>query len=89
MTQLINKEVEVNSFYFAGRTNTKMFPKQITVDGKQYRFTKSGIEMVVHGSHGATKLFTMSDGIRNFLIKNELGNWTLTSIITDSREAWA
>ena len=46
MTTAINKEVEVNAFYFNQGSSFKSFPKAITLDHKRYTF-QDGLQMVV------------------------------------------
>lgn len=44
--RIINKEVEVNAFYFAQGQKFKSYPRAITVDHKRYTFT-DGLQMLV------------------------------------------
>ncbi len=77
--QLINKAVEVNSFYFTQGKQFKSFPARITVDNRQYAF-QSGLQMLIEKGQQAIRLFQMTDGSATYRIKQEGGQWVLLSI---------
>lgn len=78
MTQTINKEVEVNSFYFANGKTFKSYPKAITVDHRQYTFL-DGLQMLVQKGQEVIRLFDMTDGITNFRLRQDQNQWFLVS----------
>ena len=79
MTQVINTEVNVNAFYFAGR-EMKTFPREIEYGGQSITFA-GGLRYLVRRGSDALQLFDMSgaDGITYRLQRN--GNsWTLLGL---------
>lgn len=78
MTQTINKEVEVNAFYFAQGQKFKSYPRAITVDHRRYTFT-DGLQMLVQKGQEAIRLFDMTDGFNNFRLREENDQWFLVS----------
>ena len=79
--QTINKEVQVNAFYFVQHTkNFKMFPKQFEVDGTQHTFHESGLQYLVHKGQQLVELFDMSDGRNTYRLRLEDGRWTLVGM---------
>jgi len=76
MTQIINKEVNVNAFYFAGK-GMKTFPRQIEWDGRFVTFAEAGLRMLVkHGSQ-LVQLFDMTDGDTTYRLRRDGSQWTL------------
>lgn len=76
--QTINKEVQVNAFYFVRHTkNVKMFPKQVELDGTQHTFHESGLQYLVRKGQQLVELFDMSDGRTTYRLRLENGCWTL------------
>ena len=60
--QTINKEVQVNAFYFVRHTkNFKMFPKEVEVDGERRTFHESGLQYLIRKGQQLVELFDMSD----------------------------
>jgi hypothetical protein len=78
MTQTINKEIEINSFYFANGKTFKSFPKSITLDHTQYTF-RDGLQMLVQKGQEAVRFFDMTDGFNNFRLREENDQWYLVS----------
>lgn len=72
----INKSVEVNSFYFAQGSHLKSFPAQITLENQQFTF-KSGLQMLVHRGEEVVRLFSMTDGLTNYRLRQQNNQWTL------------
>lgn len=72
----INKTVEVNSFYFSRGNSFKSFPAQITLDDQQFSF-KSGLQMLVHRGEEVVRLFSMTDGLTNYRLRQQDNQWTL------------
>jgi len=79
MTTQINKEIEVNAFYFNQGQNFKSFPRAITVDHKRYTFV-DGLQMLVQKGQEAIKFFDMTDGLTNYRLKEENNQWFLVSL---------
>lgn len=77
---LINKEVEVSSFYFSQQTNFKSFPKQIELDGTRYTFIENGLRYLVRRGQQLVELFDMSDGRTTYRLRLEAGHWTLVAM---------
>jgi hypothetical protein len=79
-TQTINKEVQVNAFYFVKHTkNFKMFPKEVEVDGEQHTFHESGLQYLIRKGQQLVELFDMSDGRDTYRLRLQDGHWTLVS----------
>ncbi len=79
----INKEVEVNAFYFAREQknqNLKSFPKQIELDGSAVTFVESGLQYLVRTGQQLVRLFDMNDGQTTYRLRNEGTNWTLVGM---------
>ncbi|MBA3758140.1 hypothetical protein H0X10_00715 [Candidatus Saccharibacteria bacterium] len=79
MTTTINKEVEVNAFYFSQGNSFKSFPKAITLDHKQYNF-RDGLQMLVQKGQDAVRFFDMTDGLNNYRLRQEHDQWFLVSL---------
>jgi hypothetical protein len=79
MTQTINKEIEVNAFYFNQGQNFKSFPRAITLDHKRYTF-QDGLQMLVQKGTDAIRFFDMTDGFNNFRLREENDQWFLVSL---------
>lgn len=77
--QVINKEVEVNAFYFANGKTFKSFPKAITLDHKQYTFL-DGLQMLVQKGAEAVRFFDMTDGFTNYRLREQNDQWFLVSL---------
>ncbi|HUC86860.1 MAG TPA: hypothetical protein VMR75_00840 [Candidatus Saccharimonadales bacterium] len=76
----INKEVNVNAFYFNQHKDFKTFPKQIEFDGTNYTFIENGLRLLVQKGQQFVELFDMSDGRSTFRLRQEAGHWTLVGI---------
>lgn len=76
MTQTINQEVTINSYYFAGR-EMKTFPQSIEYGGQDITFA-SGLRYLVQRGAEALHLFDMSgvDGL-TYRLRQDGSNWTL------------
>jgi hypothetical protein len=79
MTKTINKEVEVNAFYFANGKSFKSFPKAITLDHKRYTF-QDGLQMLVQTGQEVIRYFDMTDGLNNYRLREEHDQWFLVSL---------
>jgi hypothetical protein len=76
MTNVINQEVSVNAFYFAGQ-GMKTFPREIEFGGQEITFA-SGLRYLVRKGSEAMRVFDMSgvDGLTYRLLQQG-NNWTL------------
>lgn len=74
--KFINQEVEVNAFYFAQGVSFKSFPRQITLDNRQYTF-RDGLQLLVKQGQDMIRLFDMTDGTTVYRLRNQNDNWTL------------
>lgn len=76
MTNVINQEVSVNAFYFAGQ-GMKTFPREIEYSGQAVTF-RSGLRYLVQRGAEAIKLFDMSgaDGL-TYRLQQQGDNWLL------------
>jgi hypothetical protein len=77
--QTINKEVEVNAFYFNQGSSFKSFPRAITLDHKRYTF-QDGLQMLVQKGAEAIRFFDMTDGLNNYRLREENDQWFLVSL---------
>jgi len=76
MTNVINQEVSVNAFYFAGR-DMRTFPREIEYGGSAITFA-SGLRYLVQKGSEAVRLFDMSgaDGL-TYRLQQTGDSWTL------------
>lgn len=76
MTNVINQEVSVNAFYFAGQ-GMKTFPREIEFGGQEITFA-SGLRYLVRKGSEAVRVFDMSsvDGLV-YRLKQQGDSWTL------------
>jgi hypothetical protein len=77
--KMIDKEVEVNAFYFAHGHSFKSFPRAITLDHKRYTF-QDGLQMLVQKGQDVVRYFDMTDGLNNFRLRQEQEQWFLVSL---------
>lgn len=75
----INKNVEVNSFYFTTGRSFKSFPARVTLGDQQFSF-KSGLQMLVQRGEEVVRLFNMTDGLTNYRLRQENNQWTLIGL---------
>ena len=80
MTNVINQEVNVNAYYFAGQANgkeMKTFPREIEFSGQEITFA-SGLRYLVRKGTEAVRVFDMSgvDGLVYRLLQQG-DSWTL------------
>lgn len=76
----VNKEVNVNSFYFTNNKKFKSFPRQIEFDGQAVSFVESGLRLLVQSGQRLAELFDMSDGQSTYRLRHEGNNWTLVGV---------
>jgi hypothetical protein len=77
MTQLINQEVNVNSFYFASGASMKTFPRQIEWNGRPVTFAETGLRYLVKRGEQLVRLFDMNEGDTTYRLRQEDDRWTL------------
>ena len=83
MTQVINTEVNVNSFYFRGRHGMKTFPRQIEWDNNFITFGEEvGLRYLIHRGKELVQLFDMNgaDGL-TYRLRQEGNRWTLVGTL--------
>lgn len=80
MTQVINKEVFVNSFYFTGK-GMKTFPRQMEIDGRFVTFGEPGLHYSVKRGGETVRLFDVSDGATTYRLRQEGSCWTLVGAL--------
>ncbi len=76
MTNVINQEVTINSYYFTGR-EMKTFPQSIEYGGESITFM-NGLRYLVQRGAEALQLFDMSgvDGL-TYRLRQDGSSWTL------------
>ncbi|MEO6760891.1 MAG: hypothetical protein ABI220_00745 [Candidatus Saccharimonadales bacterium] len=76
MTKFIDREINVNAYYFAGR-EMKTFPKQIEYGNQAITFT-NGLRFLIQQGSKATRLFDMSatDG-STYRLRQTGSSWRL------------
>jgi hypothetical protein len=76
MTNVINQEVNVNAYYFAGQ-GMKTFPREIEFGGQEITFA-SGLRYLVQKGSEAVRVFDMSgiDGLM-YRLMQQGDSWTL------------
>lgn len=79
MNTLINKEIEVNSYYFTNAASLKSYPQTITVEYERVSFTDLVMQYVIKQGQHLIRLFDVTDGNSTYRLRNEDGRWTLVS----------
>jgi len=74
----MNQEINVTSFYF---NRTRLFPRQIELDGRSLNFVESGLRCLVKTGQDLVQIFNMTDGQKLYRLSFEPGNrtWKLLS----------
>lgn len=80
MTQVINQEVNVSSFYFRNNKGLKSFPKQIEWQGRFVTFAGEGLRYLVKQGEKAVQLFDMTDGQATYRLRTDGSRWTLVGV---------
>ncbi len=76
----INKEINVNAFYFKTNTsNMRSYPKQIELDGSQVSFA-DGLVYLVRKGQQIIQLFDMTDGDNTYRLRHSDDQWTLVGM---------
>lgn len=69
----INSPITVTALGFS--RNMRTYPRRMEFQGITYDFVDAGLRATV--DNGATSIFTMTDGARDFRLKSEGSSWTL------------
>jgi hypothetical protein len=80
MTQVINSEVAVNSFYFADPSGRKPFPRSIEWNGQFINFASEGLRYLVQQGGQLVQLFDMTDGDTTYRLREQGDHWTLVGV---------
>lgn len=78
MKQLINSPVSITAFSF-GRDMTTL-PRRMEWRGKTYHFIDQGLRVTVKRGYSVTNIITISDGEKNFCLRQSGSAWTLVSV---------
>lgn len=79
MSQItINSPVDVTALGFS--RNLRSYPRRIEYGGATYNFVDAGLCTVVRSGKRMAQIFTMTDGARDYRLRNEGSNWTLLSM---------
>ena len=78
MTQVLNQEVDVTAYYFAGG-KTRGFPKRVQYNGNELTFAENGLRCLVKKGQDLIEIFNMSDGRKQYRLRFEPNDrcWTL------------
>lgn len=78
MTQVLNQEVDVTSFYFA---KDKTFPRRVQFGQNELTFLESGLRCLVQKGQELIEIFNMTDGRNQYTIRHERASqqWILLS----------
>lgn len=77
MTQVINQQVNVNSFYFRSGQNMKTFPRQIEWNGRPVTFAETGLRYLIKQGSQFVQLFDMTAGDTTYRLRRDGSSWTL------------
>lgn len=80
MTQVINTEVAVSSFYFADPSGRKPFPRRIEWNGQLINFANEGLRYLVEQGGQLVQLFDMTDGDSTYRLREQGDHWTLVGV---------
>lgn len=77
----MNQEVNVTSYYFTHGNHSRLFPRQIEIEGRQLSFVESGLRCLVNKGQELIQIFNMSDGQSLYRLSFEPGSrtWKLLS----------
>ncbi|HSX00233.1 MAG TPA: hypothetical protein VLH38_04320 [Patescibacteria group bacterium] len=79
---IVNQEVSVPELYFKSEGQLKSYPRRMEFGGREYTFM-DGLRYLVHkGLRGATQVFDMTDGARDYRLQFNSGeqSWTLVDM---------
>lgn len=71
-----NQEINVTSYYFTGGANSRCFPRQIEVEGRELSFLENGLRCLVQKGQDFIQIFNMSDGNTLYRLSFEPGSRT-------------
>lgn len=77
----MNHDVNVLSYYFAGTTKSRCYPRSVEIDGRRTDFLENGLRCLVARGQDFIQIFNMSDGRRLYRMSFEPGErtWKLLS----------
>ncbi len=78
MNNQINRPVSVTAVRFDRHMNA--FPTRMEWDGQTYTFVDNGICVTSHSGNAIASTITLSDGLRNFCLRQTRGIWTLLKV---------
>jgi hypothetical protein len=71
----INSPISVTSLGF--KRGMRSFPKRIEYGGITYDFVDAGLQATITHSGRVKRIFTMSDGTRDYRLQSDDTGWTL------------
>ncbi|HEX6416494.1 MAG TPA: hypothetical protein VFZ62_03135 [Candidatus Saccharimonadales bacterium] len=74
----INSPVDVTAIGF-GR-DLRSYPRRIEFEGASYDFIDAGLRTVIRSGERIAQVFTMTDGARDYRLRNDGSRWTLLSM---------
>lgn len=74
----INSPVDVTAVGF-GR-DMRSYPRRIEFEGTSYDFIDAGLRTVIRSGERIAQVFTMTDGARDYRLRNDGNRWTLLSM---------
>jgi hypothetical protein len=80
MTQVLNTEVAINSFYFADPSGKKPFPRTMEWNGRFVNFARDGLRYLVGQGGQLVQLFDMTDGASTYRLRQQGSRWTLVGV---------
>ena len=78
MNNQINRPVSVTAVRFDRRMNA--LPTRMEWDGQTYTFVDTGICVTSRSGNATASTITLSDGLRNFCLRQTRGIWTLLKV---------
>lgn len=70
----VNKNVSVTAVWFG--KDFEQVPKRIEFEGRSYTFVDKGLRYCIKQGEQMTQLFDLSDGERQFRLRNDIGSST-------------
>lgn len=71
----INSPINVTSLGF--KSGMRSFPRRIEYGGASYSFVDAGLQTTVTRAGRMKRIFTMTDGARDFRLQSDDSGWTL------------
>lgn len=73
-----NNKVSVTALGFD--RDMHAYPRRIEVEGITHSFIDAGLRTVVKSGEKITRIFTMTDGSRNYHLRSSGSEWTLLDV---------